>query len=337
MALSLTIGLFIGLSVVIGLAGTKLVKGARELADRTRIGQAMVGGIILGAITSISGITTSVTAAAMNHPELAISNAIGGIAAQTVFLAIADITYLKATLAHAAASLQNLMQGVLLIVLLVSVLVLNIGPDISFSGIHPGTFLIVGIYILGVWFISRAKKRKMWRPKKTELTVKHNVSKKSREVSLWKILPRFILFAVIVAVAGYLLARIGINLASQTGLSETIVGGLFTAISTSLPELMIALIAVKQKALNMAVGNIIGGNTFDVLFLVFADLAFLRGSIFHAITQSHLLLIIMTLLLTGILLMGMLYRKKYGLGKVGWESIATILVFIGGYVMLFYM
>jgi cation:H+ antiporter len=61
---------------------------------------------------------TSVATAAQGHPEFAVSNAVGGIAAQTAFLAIADILYRRANLEHAAASLTNLTQSGTLILLL---------------------------------------------------------------------------------------------------------------------------------------------------------------------------------------------------------------------------
>jgi cation:H+ antiporter len=53
-----------------------------------------------------------------------------------------------------------------------------------------------------------------------------------------------------------------------------VVGGLFTAVSTSLPELVTSVAAVQQGALTLAVGGIIGGNSFDVMFVAFADIAY---------------------------------------------------------------
>jgi cation:H+ antiporter len=76
------------------------------------------GGVLLGATTSLSGTVTSVATAAQGHSEFAVSNAVGGIAAQTAFLAIADILYRRANLEHAAASLTNLTQSGTLILLL---------------------------------------------------------------------------------------------------------------------------------------------------------------------------------------------------------------------------
>jgi len=104
-------------AVVILLVGTRLTAVADVLAERTGLGEAVVGAIFLGA-TSLSGIVTSVTAAGDGRAELAVSNAVGGNAAQTVFPAVADAAYRRANLDHAAASPANLAQGALLVTLL---------------------------------------------------------------------------------------------------------------------------------------------------------------------------------------------------------------------------
>jgi len=118
MGIFVTVALFIGFACIIAIAGYELVKYADKLADITGIGEALFGAILLGAITSLAGIITSVTAALQSHPHLAISNAMGGIAAQTLFLALVDISYRKANLEHSSASYANLLVGLLLIIML---------------------------------------------------------------------------------------------------------------------------------------------------------------------------------------------------------------------------
>ncbi len=100
------VALYIFCTLAIGIVGTFLTRQADRLADITGLGEALMGAIFLGAVTSLSGIATSVTAAAQNLPELSVRNAIGGIAVQTFFLAIADITYKKGNLEHASASCE---------------------------------------------------------------------------------------------------------------------------------------------------------------------------------------------------------------------------------------
>ena len=106
---------FVVATIVVVLASIKATQLADTIADRTGMGEAMVGGLVLGGATSLSGVVVSVTAASSGDASFAISNAVGGIAAQTPFLAIADLIYRRANLEHAAAEATNLIQGVLLI------------------------------------------------------------------------------------------------------------------------------------------------------------------------------------------------------------------------------
>ena len=326
---------FLIFTLVIRFAGVRLTRLADKLADVTGIGEALFGAVLLGGITSIAGIIASITAAYNGYGELAVSNAIGGIAAQTTFLAIADISYRKANLEHASASLQNIMMGALLIGQLILIVMVASAPGIELTGFHPASILFIVIYIAGIYLISKAKKSKMWTPRKTSQTVvdkKHFADlPKGRQAKLWL---EFILFSIIVGFSGFIVAHSGIGIAENSGLSETFVGALFTAISTSLPELVVSVAAVKQGSLNLAVGNIIGGNTFDVLFVAFADFAFLQGSIYHVLSGQQIFLIGLTILMTTVLIIGLLFRQKYGPGKIGWESVLILALFIFGYLVM---
>lgn len=84
-------------AVLIALVGTRIATVADRLADATGLGEALFGAIFLGASTSLPGIVASTSAAFDGHAGLAFSNALGGIAAQTVFLAIADMFYPRAS------------------------------------------------------------------------------------------------------------------------------------------------------------------------------------------------------------------------------------------------
>ena len=336
MGLSLALVIFLSSTLVIAIAGTKLTRTADQLADLTGWGEALFGAIFLGGTTSLPGIATSVVAAYNGHPQLAISNAIGGIAAQTLFLSIADITYKKTNLEHAAASFTNLMQGILLIGLLAFVLIGMSGPNITLLNVHPFSFLMIIVYIAASMLISRAKDRPMWSPRITLDTVQDIPDRRNLEnLDLKKVALRFAALAIIVTGAGYAVAISGIAISSQTGLSETLVGALFTAISTSIPELIVSLAAVRQKALTLSVGNIIGGNTFDVLFVAFADMAYNQGSILHAISSNQVYVVALTMMMTSILILGLLHREKEGIGKIGWESLMIIIVYLAGNAYLF--
>jgi len=337
MDLTVAIVVFCISTFVIVIAGTRLTRAADQLADITGWGEALLGAIFLGGITSIPGIITSVVAAYNDHPTLAISNAIGGIAAQTVFLSIADISYRKINLEHAAASFANLMQGVLLLGLLSFILIAITMPKIEVLHINPMSLLMLLIYIGGSVLISRARNQPMWTPKLTSDTVEDVPDQANVEhLKLTPILIRFTVLALLVAGAGYFVARAGIAIADQSGLSESFVGALFTAVATSLPELIVSIAAVRQGALTLAVSNIIGGNTFDILFVAFADVAYRKGSILHAIDNSQVFIISLTMMMVSILVLGLLHREKQGIGQIGWESFAILVLYLFGNVVIYF-
>ncbi len=330
-SLPIGISLFAIAAIVIGLVGTKMCKVADRLADATGWGEAIVGAVFLGGSTSLAGIVTSVTAAFSGHAELAVSNALGGIAAQTAFLAVADIFYRKANLEHAAASIANLTQGTLLMTFLTIPLLATSTPQVSFWGIHPASLVIIAAYIFGLRLVSQAEEKQMWKPRQTEKTELDEPSETTDiNVNLTSLWLEFFLYALILACSGYLIAQTGVFIAVQTGLSESLVGGLFTAISTSLPELVVTVAAVRQGALTLAVGGIIGGNCFDILLLAFSDIAFRSGSIYAIISDRQIFVISLTILMTGILLLGLLQREKYGIGNIGFESFLILLLYLGG-------
>ena len=332
------LALFCVCTVIIGVCGTFLTRQADQLADLTGLGEALMGAIFLGAVTSLSGITASVSAAISNHPELAVSNAIGGIAMQTCFLAVADIFYRKGNLEHASASFTNLMQAVFLIGMLAFVAFVSYGPDYGIAGLHPATVILPVIYVLGQRLISKAGKRPMWNPVQTGQTQPDNPDIDTlNNGKLSRIVAAFALNALIIGLAGYAITRSAVVIAQETPMSESIMGAAFTSLATSLPELVVAIAAVRQRALTLAVSNIIGGNTFDVLFLVFADIAYSPGSLFHTFTSGHYLMLMLTILLTGVLLMGLVHRQKEGMGGVGWESVTMLALFGLGYGVLFYI
>ncbi|WP_303907312.1 sodium:calcium antiporter [Thiohalomonas denitrificans] len=335
MPLTVIIALFVVATIVITIAGIRLTRIADALADLTGLGEAIFGAVLLGGSTSLSGIVTSVVAAYNGYPALAISNAVGGIAAQTTFLAIADFTYRRANLEHAAASIENLVQGALLITLLSIPVLAVAGPPVDFLGIHPLSLVLVAAYLAGTRLIAKARAAPLWRPMHTHETREDEPTTRSEEhVSMPLLWLAFFLLAAILAAAGYVVAYSGMAIADRTGLSEGIVGGLFTAVATSLPELVTALAAVRQGALTMAVGVVIGGNSFDVLFTAFADFSYREGSIYHAITGDQLFTIALTLLLTGILLLGLLRREQTGFANIGFESVLMLLVYVAGMLIL---
>ena len=171
----------------------------------------------------------------------------------------------------------------------------------------------------------------MWGPKRTrETRLDVPQEPKGGGRTMVMLFMRFGIFAVLLGIAGYVTAVTGVAIADRTGLGQTLVGALFTAISTSIPELVTTIAAVRRGALTLAVGGIIGGNMFDVLFIAAADVAYRDGSIYHAVSNLPYFLTALSILMTMVLLLGMLRRERYGIANIGFESALVLALYLGG-------
>lgn len=333
--LGVSVAVFAAAALVVGACGVLVTARAERLARVTGLGQAITGAVFLGAMTSLSGLITSMAAAWDGHAELAVSNAVGGIAVQTTFLAVADLLYRRANLEHAAASEANLAQAAVLVVLLCLPLLAGFTPAGAVLGVHPASVVLVVAYVFGLRLIRGAQESPMWQPRLTRETQREERRgdgvDRRQLVGLWV---SFFVLAGVVAVGGWLIARSGLAIAAHTGVSEGLVGTLLTATTTSVPEAVIAVAAVRRGALTLAVGDIIGGNTFDVLFLAFSDVFYRGGSIYHAVTPVQSFWLALSLLLAAVLLLGLVRREKHGIGNIGFESALVLVLYLGGVVLL---
>ncbi|APZ52751.1 sodium:calcium antiporter [Salipiger abyssi] len=328
LSLPLLLGLFALAGALVVAASIRATALADVIADRTRLGEALAGGVLLGGATSLSGVVVSVTGAAGGDASFAVSNAVGGIAAQTLFLAIADLLHRNANLEHAAAEPANLFQAVMLLILLSLPVAAMAGPDIAFAGVHPVSIVMFLAYLSGVKLSAEVGKRPMWRPVETRDT-RHDEPEADNAPGAPVLRPALI-FAALVALmglAGWVISQIGSTFITRFGLTSSLVGALITAVITSLPELVTTMVAVRRGALQLAVGGIIGGNTFDTLFLVFSDIAYRDGSIFQAVGMTDLYWLATGMLMTAILLGGLILRQRRGPARIGIESVLMMAVY----------
>ena len=321
-------------AVVISVCGVWITGVVDQLADRTGLGEAVTGAVLLGAATSLSGSVLSVTAAWNGLPELALGNALGGIAAQTAFLVVADIVYRKANLEHAAASIQNLMQSALLIALLALILLGPTLPELTILGIHPLTPVLFGVYIYGIAITDSMADNPMWRPTMTRETRQDKPEDLEDVPDLKLLVIQFLVLLMALGIAGWTMEKAASNIAQGTWMSATAVGVLFTAIATSLPELVTSVAAVRRGALTLAVGGIIGGNAFDTLFTAASDVAYRQGSIYHTMSDSVIFWTTLTILMSAVLMLGLIRREKRGPGLIGVESVVLLVLYTGGVTLL---
>lgn len=332
------IAVFAAATLVIIFAGGRMSRLADRLADRTGLGEAFVGSLVLAGATSLPDLAATLGAALRERPSLAMSNVMGSMAANLAFLGVADLIYRKANLEHATASLGILVQAVLLISLLTIAIAGMLVPAPTILGMHPVTPLIVVTYLFGLRLLRRARERPMWLPRRTAYTVQDVPTATGQGGSLVTLWSAFAVATIITAASGWVMLEAALVLVDRGGLSESVAGGLVTALGTSAPELVTTIAAVRQGALTLAVGNIVGTNCFNTLIIAAADVAYRGGSIFRDVSSAEIVWGLAAILMTAVLLLGLLLRQTFGFARVGTETLLmiavyaiTVVIAIGGF------
>lgn len=319
----------VGATVVIAIVGPRLARTVDALADRTGLGEAVAGALLLASVTSIPGMVVSIVSAIDGNASLAITNSAGGIAAQTAFVVVADLVYRRANLEHAAASLTNLFYTLLILWLLANVVLATAVPTWELAGIHLVTPIMVASYVYSLHVSREISGEPMWEPTQTSETRLDEPGEEGKKASLRGLLTRFALLAATIAVAGWVIARAGTSVVAATALSGSAVGTVLTAVATSTPELSTTIAAVRAGALTLAVGGLVGGNAFDVLFIAGADIAYRDGAIYEAAVPADVFVLGWTMGLVALLGAGLLRRDVEG---VGFEGVPLLLLYVGGIV-----
>lgn len=315
--------------------GVNLSNLGDVLADRLGLGEALFGAVFFGAVISLSGIVMTATAAVGGYPTLAFDNAIGGVAAQTLALGVADATYRRANLEHAAASLPNMLFATLLLFLLGLVVFIQLSPEWSILGVHPGSVVLVGAYLAGFQLVRTSRHDPMWLPRSTEETVEDTPDDAAMPGHGTRSLAvRFALFGLAVAGAGWAVARAAGAVVRHTGLTESLVGTVLMGVVNALPETVTSIAAVRRGAVTLAFAGVLGGNAFDVLNVVVGDVAYRAGSVYHAAEPSGALLVVGSALMTTVILAGLLRRQRQGPAGIGFEGVTMALIYAGVVVLM---
>lgn len=325
-SLPVSLAVFLSGALLTALLGIRLSRAGDALADRTGMGEALFGAVLFGGMISLSGIVMTATAASDGHASLAYSNAVGGVAAQILALAIADLVYQGANLEHAAASMPNAMTAVVLSCLLCVVLLASQAPALTFAGVNVFSVVLVGVYLFGLHLVRSTGLDPQWEAKRTRDTVLDEPRPRSDRStrSLWL---DFVVSGLVVAGSGWAIARAAEAIVERAGLDASLVGAVFMGAVNAVPETVTAIAAVRTGAVTLAVGGVLGGNAFDVLNVAIGDAFYRGGSLYHAADRDDLAVTITSLLMTLIVLAGMLRREREGPFGVGFEGVSLLVVY----------
>ncbi len=319
--------IFLLSATAIILAGIRLAPYGEALGKRTGIGQGWIGLLFLATLTSIPEMTTTVTGALIDVPNIALGNAFGSNLFNVVIIVVLDVLLLGRGPFLLKVRTYHVLSGSVAIVLtLLAALGMVIGSPVTWLGISPFSWLILFGYIAGVFILFHAEKVQV------ELE-----EEASEPMSLQKALLGFAICAIVVIVSGIFLIRSSKEISLATGLSPSFMGAFLVAIVTSLPELATSIGALRIGAYDMIVGNLFGSNMFNILTIFFADSAYRSGSILAGLRggeADQLVVAICGVLLTVIAIIAIGIRSRRKVLGIGVDSVFLLVAYLMATVLI---
>lgn len=292
---------------IILFSGTKLARYGDAVAEKTGLGRLWVGLLLLAAITTMPELVTGVSSAALvKLPDLALGTLLGSCIFNLSILALLDILHRPAPILSKASSSHMLSAG--LGILLIAISAGGILAGGRFSGLALGWVGIPGIIILILYLVGA---RWMFHlERRNRLPPLQAVPLQYKEIPARTVWFRFALAAAGVIGAGIWLAFIGKEIAETTGWDASFVGSLFLAITTSMPELVVTMAALRLGATDMAVADILGANMLDMVIIIWVDLSYTQGHILAVVSQAHLVTAAVAVVMSLMVIIGLRFRQR---------------------------
>lgn len=233
----------------------------------TKLSGAFLGGILLSAVTSLPELFTSISAVVLiGKPELCMGNILGSDIFNLAMLAFLIPFYIKGFSKARLSEGHNYILYFLIVIY--AVMGLNMFGVVRFAifGINITTLLILALYATSVRFLAAENGEQQAQDE--EVT----------NLSTRQITARFIAASIGIVLLSIAMTYITDEIAARLNLGAGLAGAIFLGVATSLPEVSSTIALFRIKSYNIAVGNIVGSNIFNLLVLCIADLiSFGRG------------------------------------------------------------
>ena len=311
---------FIVCAIVIVIGGSRLSKYGDMIADMMGWGKMFVGLILMASVTSMPELMTGISSVIIiDAPDLAVGDIVGSCAFNILIISIMDLFYNPKKSLTSAVQTGHVIAASFGIIMLSMVAFAILMPDIFGKIAWIGGFSIVFIIL---YFI--AIRAVFLYVKKQSVTIEpeHLYS-----LTLKQVVFKYALNAVFVIVAAMGLPYFGENLAAASGLGQSFFGTLFIAASTSLPEVVVSIAAIRLGTIDLAIGNIFGSNIFNICILALDDILYTKGPIFLFTSPNHIIPVLSTIVITAIGISGIVFKsdKKW---KLALDSAAILLVYL---------
>ncbi|MDA8240845.1 MAG: hypothetical protein M0Z67_10810 [Nitrospiraceae bacterium] len=328
----LWIGFIVCTSAIV-YAGTKLAKYGDIISEKAGLGRTWIGVVLMASVTSLPELATGISSVTYaGVPDIAIGDILGACVFNMCILAFLDVLSKPVPISAKARQGHILSAGfgVLLLSIVAGGLFFR-KYSFPLGWIGAYSLLFVIIYFIAMRLVYAYEKRQV-----AEFMKEIAREMKYKEIPVKTAVFHYCINALIVVAAALFLPKIGEGIAETTGLGQTFVGNIFIALSTTLPEVVVSIAAVRMDAVDLAIGNLFGSNLFNIFILAVDDLFFVKGPILSFVNPNHAISALSAIAMTAVAVIGLTYRAERKPLFLAWDSFSILLIYLMN-LMLLYM
>lgn len=325
---------FIACTAVILVAGTYLSKYGDVIAEKTGLGKSWIGVVLMASVTSLPELVTGISSVAIfDVPDIAAGDVLGSCMFNILIIALLDLLGGPSPVsarAHQGQVLTGAFGIFLLGLVSFSLLAAAEIPSLGWVGLYSLVF--IAIYLVGMRLVFSYEKRRI-----AEFVKEIAVEAQYQGIARARAYRLYGLNAVLIVGAATYLPSLGEAIAEKSGLGQTFVGSILIALSTSLPEVVVSIAALRIGAVDMAFGNILGSNLFNIGILALDDLFYIKGPLLSHVSQNHIATAVTAMSMTAIAIIGLTYRASKKFFFFAWDSLGIFFLYTLAIYLLYSM
>ena len=333
------VGIFTVGAIATWIAGIYLSLTTDALDFRWKLGDALGGMVLLSVSGSLPEMAITMSAAAQHNLPLAAGNLIGGIAMQTMVLAICDM-FVKGEkpLSYLVGSLMPVLEASLVMAIVAIVFMGSmLPPSIAVFGVSPASMVIILVWVLGIAILNKVRNSPAWeitmqgsKPGRPHRRIPHpTVNHPYEKWSTTRISMLFLIGSIVTLAAGVALAVSSAALSDRFHINGVVFGATILAAASALPEISTGIAAVRLGDHQLVMSDVFGGNAFQLCLFVLADIVAGTPALPLSGVENGWLAAV-GILLTALYASSVVMRPSKRYLRLGLDSLVAILAFVVG-------
>lgn len=242
------------------------VEGSSSIAKKLKVPPIIIGLTIVAMGTSLPETAVSVTASLVQNNELAVSNVVGSNIFNLMFV-IGVCSILTPIMVQKATVVRDIPLSLGCALFLLVLGISGLGDKMGMTLGHADGVIFLIVFAGYIFTMVRSAMKARAAGQKVEIEGVEECDN-MKELSYGKSILFLIVGAAAIAFGGDLTVDTASRIAIELGMSQTLVGLTIVSIGTSLPELVTSVVAARKNEVDMAVGNAVGSNIFNILMVL---------------------------------------------------------------------